>query len=183
MSIKQKLSLIKAALYFNEVLREKKISAAAQKNGIKQTNLSKLISEFEQAVNIPLLRRDNTGITPTNYGLKISETIKELEQKITELEKYILHFPNKTISYYFSPGITLNSLDLFQQEHPGWKLFPCPRPQDAQLSILTSQPDWNCEYTCLHTQGNISQKLWITCQMDNPEAVLFYEFITRQLLS
>jgi len=84
MSIKQKLSLIKAALYFNEVLREKKISAAAQKNGIKQTNLSKLISEFEQAVNIPLLRRDNTGITPTNYGLKISETIKELEQKITE---------------------------------------------------------------------------------------------------
>ena len=116
MSIKQKLSLIKAALYFNEVLREKKISAAAQKNGIKQTNLSKLISEFEQAVNIPLLRRDNTGITPTNYGLKISETIKELEQKITELEKYILHFPNKTISYYFSPGITLNSLDLFQQE-------------------------------------------------------------------
>jgi len=183
MNIKQKLSVIKAALYFNEVLRERKISGAAQKNGIKPGNLSKIISEFEAAVKIPLLCRDNKGVCPTNYGLKISAAIKELEHDIDELERFIQVFPNSKLNYYFAPGITFNTLEKFQQQHPGWDILPCTTPREAQLAILTEEPDWPCEYTCLQTPGSISQKIWITCQMDKPEAVLFYDFITLQLLS
>lgn len=183
MSIKQKISLIKTALYFNEVLREEKISAAAQKNGIKPANLSKIISEFEKAVNIPLIYRDNKGIRPTNCGLKISETINELEQAVCKLENFIRLPSDITLTYYFSPGMTLKSLHDFEQQHPDWTLSSAVSPQEAHLSILTTPPDWDCDYTCLQTPGNISQKLWITCRMEHPEAVLFYDFIILQLLS
>ncbi len=183
MNTKQKIALLKAALYFNAVIKEGKISKAAQKNGIKPGNLSRIISEFETAAKIPLLQRGNKGVRPTNYGFKIAGLVLSLEQKIEELEKFIKISPNICLRYHASPGIILNSLEDFQRQHPQWQLLPCATPQEAHLAILSEEPAWECEYTCLQTPGNISQKLWITCKMDNPEAVLFYDFIILQLLS
>ncbi len=183
MNIKQKLSIIKFALYFNDVIREGKISNSAQKNGIKAGNLSKIISDFEAIIKIPLLQRGNKGVYPTNYGLKISEAISRMEQDIEDIESFIRIYPDTQLKYHFAPGMTLKSLDVFQQEHPGWNLISCDDAKEAHLAILTTAPTWNCEQTCLQTSGNISQKLWITCQMDKAEAVLFYDFIIRQLLS
>ena len=47
MNIKQKLALIKIILYFNDILRKGNISNSAEENGIKQSNLSRLITDFE----------------------------------------------------------------------------------------------------------------------------------------
>ena len=57
MNIKQKLALIRVMLYFNAILRKGKISKAAEENGIKQGNLSHLITDFEKSSGILLLQR------------------------------------------------------------------------------------------------------------------------------
>ena len=80
MNIKQKLALIRVMLYFNAILRKGKISKAAEENGIKQGNLSHLITDFEKSSGILLLQRSNQGVIPTPRGLKISRLTEQLEQ-------------------------------------------------------------------------------------------------------
>ena len=73
MNIKQKLALIKIILYFNDILRKGKISKSAEENGIKQSNLSRLITDFEKASGVTLLQRSNQGVIPTPQGMRISQ--------------------------------------------------------------------------------------------------------------
>ena len=89
MNIKQKLALIRVMLYFNAILRKGKISKAAEENGIKQGNLSHLITDFEKSSGILLLQRSNQGVIPTPRGLKISRLTEQLEQSLRELEKAV----------------------------------------------------------------------------------------------
>lgn len=70
MNIKQKLALIRVMLYFNAILRKGKISKAAEENGIKQGNLSHLITDFEKSSGILLLQRSQSGRHPDTAGIK-----------------------------------------------------------------------------------------------------------------
>ena len=183
MNIKQKLALIRVMLYFNAILRKGKISKAAEENGIKQGNLSHLITDFEKSSDILLLQRSNQGVIPTPRGLKISRLTEQLEQSLRELEKAVHPEPRGSIKFCLAPDLNLKNLSQFQKQHPSWEISPCPVPENADIAVLTRAPDWKCEYTTFSTGGNVSQKLWIVCRMDKPEAVTLYDFIIQQLLS
>lgn len=183
MSIKQKLSLLKNLLYFNAVLKNGKISKVAQENGIKQANLSHLITDFEEAFGISLLHRSNQGVYPTKQGLLISKIAEKIEKNIQDFEKLIAPKQKEQINFYLSPELSLKNLADFEDMHPTYDINYTLSPQEADFAILAQEPTWNCEYTTFTTQGNISQKLWLTCRMDKPQAVALYDFTVRQLLS
>lgn len=183
MNIKQKLSKIKTLLYFNAVLKNGKISKVAQENGIKQANLSHLLTDFENATGITLLQRSNQGVTPTQQGILISKIATNIENNLQELEKLITPKDTKQIKIFLSPELCLKNLNEFENQHPTYKVIIISSPQEADLSILTQEPLWSCEHTKLTTPGNLSQKLWLTCKMDKPQAVSLYDFIMKQLLS
>jgi DNA-binding transcriptional LysR family regulator len=81
--------------YFKEAVKYNSISIAAEKNYMSQSSVSYSISNLEKELGIDLLRRTNTGVTPTPIGemilgktediFKSLEDISELvkEQKIT----------------------------------------------------------------------------------------------------
>ena len=92
MNIKQKLSLIKCLLYFDAVLKNGKISKVAQENGIKQANLSHLLTDFEKAFGINLFQRSNQGVTPTNQGLFIAKIADKIEKNITQNVNFMNNF-------------------------------------------------------------------------------------------
>lgn len=182
MNIKQKLALIKIILYFNDILRKGKISKSAEENGIKQSNLSRLITDFEKASGVTLLQRSNQGVIPTPQGMRISQLARRLEQNLEELEKVICPQNRGKIKFYLAPDLNMKNLAEFRRKHPSWEITDCPTAQNADLAVLTAAPNWDCEYTTLSTGGNISQKLWILCRMDKREAVALYDFIVQQLL-
>lgn len=109
MNIKQKLALIRVMLYFNAILRKRKISKAAEENGIKQGNLSHLITDFEKSSGILLLQRSNQGVIPTPRGLKISRLTEQLEQSLRELEKAVHPEPRGSIKFCLAPDLNLKT--------------------------------------------------------------------------
>ena len=126
MNIKQKLALIRVMLYFNAILRKGKISKAAEENGIKQGNLSHLITDFEKSSGILLLQRSNQGVIPTPRGLKISRLTEQLEQSLRELEKAVHPEPRGSIKFCLAPDLNLKNLSQFQKQHPSWETKPLP---------------------------------------------------------
>ena len=183
MNIKQKLSKIKTLLYFNAVLKSGKISKVAQENGIKQANLSHLLTDFENATGITLLQRSNQGVTPTNQGLFIAKIADKIEKNIQEIEKILTPISKAQINFYLSPELELKNLTEFENQHPTYQILSVSSPKAADIAILTQEPSWPCEYTTFTTRGNISQKLWLICRMDKPQAASLYDFIMKQLLS
>lgn len=183
MNIKQKISIIKSLLYFNAILKEGKISKVAQENGIKQANLSHLITEFEAAFGISLLQRSNQGVSPTNQGLLVAKIADKMERNLQEVEKLITPQEKEKINFFISPDLELKNLAEFENRHPTFKIILTTSPQEADVAVLTQEPIWAKEYTGVTTKGNISQKLWLTCRMEKPQAVALYDFIVKQLLS
>lgn len=64
-TIKTKVIFLKELLALKEVVDAGKIQTAADNNGIKHSNLSKLISDLESRFNTQLLNRTGTGTVPT----------------------------------------------------------------------------------------------------------------------
>lgn len=76
--------------YFKEAVKYNSISIAAEKNYMSQSSVSYSISNLEKELGIDLLRRTNTGVTPTTIGEMIldkTEDIFNALDDITELVK------------------------------------------------------------------------------------------------
>ena len=80
MSVKSKTTLFRDLLYFKEVVAAQQISAAAEKNGIKPSNLSKIIQNLEIMTTRKLFKRSSRGFEPTSEALIF--VLKSLNVKI-----------------------------------------------------------------------------------------------------
>ncbi|WP_099468984.1 LysR family transcriptional regulator [Konateibacter massiliensis] len=71
--------------YFKEAVKYNSISIAAEKNYMSQSSVSYAISNLEKELGIDLLRRTNTGVTPTATGERILEKTEEIFKSLDEI--------------------------------------------------------------------------------------------------
>ena len=88
MSIKQKVSLLKGMLCIAEAYKEGQINAAASRNGMKQSNMSKEIKNFEQEVGIQVFSRTHKGVVLTKDGERLWSKICNVEKVLYDLEHF-----------------------------------------------------------------------------------------------
>lgn len=133
-TIKSKLSFLKELFYLKEVMDAGSIQAAAIRNGIKQTNLSKLISNLEQYLGMTLLHRSSTGVTPTNSARLLYADIDAISMKLDVIFDSFLDKNDLTGSMIlwaeegFVGTRILKELSLFYAQYP-----------KIRLDILTSK--------------------------------------------
>ncbi|MCO7124405.1 LysR family transcriptional regulator [Sporolactobacillus shoreicorticis] len=74
--------------FLKEAVKYQSISVAAEKNFISQSSVSYAISKLEKELSIDLLKRTNSGVTPTLAGemvLQKSESIFKATEEIVEI--------------------------------------------------------------------------------------------------
>lgn len=81
--------------YFREAVKYRSISIAAEKNFMSQSSVSYAIINLEKELGAELLKRTNTGVTPTLTGelvLQKAETIFKSVDEMVELSKHQRNF-------------------------------------------------------------------------------------------
>ncbi len=77
-TIKAKTTLLKELLALKEVVDIGQIHAAADRNGIKHSNMSKLITDLETRFKSSLIIRSSAGCTPTNTARQLYADIETI---------------------------------------------------------------------------------------------------------
>lgn len=118
MSVKAKTSLFRDLLYIQEIILHRRISAAAEKNGIKPSNLSHIVREMEDRLGKPLFYRNARGLTPTPEAMKISSAFSRIELLLAELGHQINPtLPINAIKLYIPEGLTIHGLSEFAAQN------------------------------------------------------------------
>lgn len=84
--VKRKATILKQLLYLRDIIDSGQIQKTAEKNGIKQSNLSLLIHELEESFNTSLIYKTTNGVLPTNSAQQIYDDIQEIEQILRRIE-------------------------------------------------------------------------------------------------
>lgn len=84
-TIKTKVSLLKELLALKEVVDLGQIQAAAERNGIKHSNMSKMISDLESRFKTVLLIRSSIGCLPTNATRQLYVDIEIVADAINRI--------------------------------------------------------------------------------------------------
>ena len=108
-TIKTKITFLRELLALKEVIDLGQIQAAADRNGIKHSNMSKIISDLEARFKTRLLIRSSAGSVPTNTTRQlyadienIVNTLDNIFQNITgpdELTGYISIWTEEGFGY------------------------------------------------------------------------------------
>lgn len=127
-TLKSKVALLKKLLSLKEVIDSGQIQTAAEKNGLRHSNLSKAISELEEEMHTVLLHRSPKGIEPTsasrllyediNNILKILDNIKNSFSDKEEMMGYITVF----VGTGFIGNYLLKQLSFFYAQYPKIRL-------------------------------------------------------------
>lgn len=127
-TIKTKIAFLRELLALKEVIDIGQIQAAAERNGIKHSNLSKMISDLESRFKTTLLIRSSAGSVPTNTTRQlyadievISNALDNLLQNLTTPEELTGYLSIWTEEGFAGSGL-LTSLSKFYAAHPKIRL-------------------------------------------------------------
>ena len=84
-TIKNKIVFLRELLALKEVIDTGQIHAAAERNGIKHSNMSKLISDLESRYKARLLMRSSSGCVPTNTTRQLYADIEHIVEALDNL--------------------------------------------------------------------------------------------------
>lgn len=119
-TIKTKVSLLRELLALKEVIDLGQIQAAADKNGIKHTNMSKLITGLEERFKTILLIRSSLGCLPTNASRQlynqieiITNTLDEINKELTETDELVGNILLWTEEGFFGSSVLLEVSKLY----------------------------------------------------------------------
>lgn len=124
MIVKQKTLLLKELLAVKETVDAGQIQRAADKNGFRQTNFSKLIKELEKRFETTLFQRSPTGLIPTDIGRLLYADIKKISDDLENLEtKYMkTHEMSGHLTVWTEEGLAniylLNKLFRYYSRYP-----------------------------------------------------------------
>lgn len=166
MSVKAKIAQFRDMLYFKEVVSARQISAAANKNGIKPSNLSKIIQNWEKALAKKLFVRNSRGLEPTTEALKIAELISGAEKHFDKcLQKISKKNTPGIVNLYLPPNLKIKNLNLFCKKHEGLTLICTASPIEADVLVDYLPPlqteDWITVQN--HIGGTFDQTIWVSC--------------------
>lgn len=124
MPIKHQSTFLKELLALKEVIDAGQISRAAEKNGIRQTNFSKMLKDLEDRFGITLFQRTSTGLVPTNAARTLYAEIQSIDMALNNIETSYVKEKNLTgslnvwIDESFSEHPILTQLSLFYARYP-----------------------------------------------------------------
>ena len=97
-TIKTKVSFLKELLALKEVIDLGQIHAAADRNGIKHSNMSKMLTDLESRFKTALLIRGSAGCLPTNASRQLYNDIELIsdEEISKSIELVLIHKQNLT---------------------------------------------------------------------------------------
>lgn len=185
MSVKSKSSLFRDFLYLQEVISCRQISSAALKNGIKSSNLSKIIKSMEELTNNKLFIRTTHGLIPTPQAYKISLLIADLEKQFDfTATKICGSVGQRELKLYLPPNMRLGNLESFLSKYADLTVQPCLklREADVYLSYLPPEDLTNRIVVENKIGENFAQTIWVV-SVDNEYAAALAQFIINQLHS
>lgn len=84
-TIKTKIAFLRELLALKEVIDAGQIQAAAERNGIKHSNMSKMITDLESRFKTTLLIRSSAGSVPTNTTRQLYADIESISNTLNSL--------------------------------------------------------------------------------------------------
>lgn len=137
MSVKMRLTFLRELLYIREIIECGTISKAALKNGIKASNLSKLIKDAEKEFNQKLFIRTSKGVTPTKAALEILKVANSINEIVkTNQVKFSNPKSPENIKIFISQGLNVGGLG---EICPNCIL--CNNLKTADIIISTQRPE------------------------------------------
>lgn len=124
MSVKYQTALLKELLALKEAVDAGQIHRAAEKNGFRQTNFSKLLKDLESRFGITLFQRTSTGLIPTNAARTLYPEIQAIDTALNKIEAAHVKEENLTgnltmwMDEEFSENPILKPLSLFYACYP-----------------------------------------------------------------
>lgn len=127
-TIKTKIAFLRELLALKEVIDVGQINAAAERNGIKHSNLSKMISDLESRFKTTLLIRSSSGCVPTNTTRQLYADIENISLALDNIIKN-LTTPDELTGYIsvwteegFAGAGLLSKMSKFYAKHPKIRL-------------------------------------------------------------
>ncbi len=122
-TLKTNLSLLRELFALKEVMDAGQIQGAAQRNGMKQSNLSKMISDLESEINVKLLNRSSKGVEPTNTARLLYADIDNIVKSLDKISATFVDSDELTgyVTVFVGDGFIghrlLTELSLFYARH------------------------------------------------------------------
>ncbi len=179
MSIKSKAILFRNFLYLNEVVKVLQINKAAEKNGIKSSNLSKIIKDLEDVTGKKLFIRTNKGLHPTHDAITLSDKISQLEHSFNLISEQTLKPHTKEqLQLYLPNNLEIKNIHLFNSTN----VSICNNINIADVIVSYSKPENsdNMIITENYVGNNFKQKI-LVCSINSPQALGLAHFIIRQM--
>lgn len=187
MSVKRYVKLTQNMLYLAETAQTGKISKAAEKNGIKSSNLSKIIHEVEKALGFDIFDRKYNGISVTPQASRIMDKAQELLDFVRELEAeietQIKENGGQVLRVYKCDELNIKGLDSGMKSNGRKFIRFVYNDKDADFSILNRRPkDATGKIVIKKTIGGaISQDVYIVYDGANPAATELYNFLVMSV--
>ena len=181
MSLKKQLAVIKYLLALNSTAKCGSINTAAAKNGIKPSNLSRLISEFEDIIGGKLLNRTPKGVIPTALGTKVCALAEQIEH---ELEKADIQEDKdlQIIKIYVSSELEFNNFENFFADFNNAIIVLTPRRNQADIIISGQPPKEKSNFVEITLSGELRRKIWFQSKTEKELPLKIIDFIIAKLL-
>ncbi len=179
MSVKTKSILFRNLLYLHEVITHNNINITAEKNGIKASNLSKIIKDLENITQKQLFLRSNKGVIPTDEALKLSILISELEELFDSISKEIFKPQNKkSLVLYIPDNMEIKNLNMFQQS----EIILSKDEQNADVIVSYKKPENTQKLIVVENYigTDFKQKIWVSA-VNSKQAIELARFIIGQI--
>lgn len=147
-TLKSKTILLKELLALKEVVDKGSIQVAAGENGIKNSNLSRLVKSLEDRFNTKLINRGFDGSQPTNSAQLIYSDICAIEELLNKISKNFVDMDSLSgsISVWTEEGLfgsfIMKDLSEFYAKYPKIRLELLMRsnPDISNMDILIVKP-------------------------------------------
>jgi len=145
------LAKIKKLLYLEEAVRYGSVKKAAEQNGLKQSNMSALIKDFEKETNQKLITRLSKGIKITEAGYKYYASACDIKTTIQKLDTLPASSAELcgSIKLWISDGLGLGVLSrcfhAFYQKYPHVNVeitcsLDMPKLDEFDMALIFHKP-------------------------------------------
>jgi len=176
MSVKKKLILFKYLLYVKEIVEAGSITEAAENNGIKSSNLSKVIQDAENLFGRSLFSRAAHGMIPSVDALEMVRVARKMDDCLNEVTTSFKNV-GKIVKLYVAPGILIKNLSDFQGV-----FIETLEENEADVIVSNIKPLASDQLISTENRvgKDVVQSVWV-CAKNSSQAILLARFIILQI--
>ncbi len=178
MLVKSKISFVRDLLYFKEVIKFGSIKRAAEKNGIKASNLSKLMTDFEKKSGTMWFVRSTHGVTPTRDAVELLGMLERIDGLFDELLKKVFDHAQNPLKVYVANGICIPNIEKCVEK---FEYVMNASNADVIVDIKNPKHTASLVISEIKLPQSVVQSIWVWCKNES-RAVYLSTFIISQIL-